>query len=384
MAGFKFFSTAFAGQFERLADRVFTGLNHLIAFPALDPMPVQGCLPLFFLRRQLRGREVESPDKFQIDVYLLRPVTVYLFWGVDDDPLNKLVYHRRGQFRKIRVLLCQGEEPFHIGGVLLKAVQRRFRLHDGLTERRLLLLVPGKEGVKSFLAYAPHRIGFVQLPDDGVQFLTPPLVLVQSALQIFCRLRLPDFGRSPDLLDKLALIGNGVGAGRADGFQNQCPQSLGGDVVIAAGTAVILPGQRVSGAVEPVRWIGLGGVSPRPMVIQLRAAVGAVEKPGQGIGLADGVVAAGRFPQFLGKLPGLLIHDSLMGVFKPCVDKRDAAQKHRDKVKQCAENPKIIANKRRKKLDISKQPPVSKNLRTKDAKSAIYGRSKLAIHLPPK
>ena len=99
MAGFKFFSTAFAGQFERLADRVFTGLNHLIAFPALDPMPVQGCLPLFFLRHQLRGREVESPDKFQIDVYLLRPVTVYLFWGVDDDPLNKLVYHRRGQFR---------------------------------------------------------------------------------------------------------------------------------------------------------------------------------------------------------------------------------------------------------------------------------------------
>ena len=71
-------------------------------------------------------------------------------------------------------------------------------------------------------------------------------------------------------------------------------------------------------------------------------------------------------------------------ILEPCVDKRDAAQKHRDKVKQCAENPKIIANKRRKKLDISKQPPVSKNLRTKDAKSAIYGRSKLAIHLPPK
>ena len=67
---------------------------------------------------------------------------------------------------------------------------------------------------------------------------------------------------------------------------------------------------------------------------------------------------------------------------QPCVDKRDAAQKHRDKVKQCAENPKIIANKRRKKLDISKQPPVSKNLRTKDAKSAFYRRSKLAIHHP--
>ena len=52
------------------------------------------------------------------------------------------------------------------------------------------------------------------------------------------------------------------------------------------------------------------------MIIQLCAAVGAVEKPGQGIGLADGVVAAGRFPQLLGKLPGLFIHDGLMGIFK--------------------------------------------------------------------
>ena len=55
-----------------------------------------------------------------------------------------------------------------------------------------------------------------------------------------------------------------------------------------------------------------------------------------------------------------------------------AAKKRRNKVKQYVENPKIIANKRRKKLDFSKQPPVSKNLRTGDAKSASYGRSKLA------
>ena len=63
MAGFKFFPTAFADQLERLADHVFAGLDLLIAFPALDPMPVQGSLPLFFLRRQLRGGEVEPTDR---------------------------------------------------------------------------------------------------------------------------------------------------------------------------------------------------------------------------------------------------------------------------------------------------------------------------------
>lgn len=65
MAGFKFFSAAFADQLERLADRVFAGLHHLVAFPALDPMPVQRCLPLFFLRRQLRGGEVKPPINFR-------------------------------------------------------------------------------------------------------------------------------------------------------------------------------------------------------------------------------------------------------------------------------------------------------------------------------
>ena len=164
--GFKFFPTAFADQLERLADSVFAGLDLLIAFPALDPMPVQGSLPLFFLRRQLRGGEVEPPDKFQIDVHFLRPVAVNLFRGVDDDLFDEFIYHRRGQFRKVRVLFRQGEEPFHVGGVLLEAVQRRFCLHDGLTERRLLLLIPGKKGVKAFLADAPHRVRFIQLLDD--------------------------------------------------------------------------------------------------------------------------------------------------------------------------------------------------------------------------
>ena len=66
----------------------------------------------------------------------------------------------------------------HTGSVLLEAVQRRFRLHDGLPECRMLLLIPGKQSVKSLLADAPYGVGFVQLFDDGVKFLTSPPVLV--------------------------------------------------------------------------------------------------------------------------------------------------------------------------------------------------------------
>ena len=181
-------------------------------------MPVQGCLPLFFLRRQFRGGEVKPPDKLQINLDLLCSISIHLFRGMDDDFLNELVNHRRSQFRKIRVLLCQSEEPFHVGGVLLKAVQRRLRLRDGLPERCLFLLIPGKESVKAFLSNASHRIGFVQFLDDGVQFLTAPPVFVQFAFQVFRRLRLPDFGRRPDLLDKLRFVGNGVGAGGSNRF----------------------------------------------------------------------------------------------------------------------------------------------------------------------
>ena len=83
MTGFKFFPTAFIGQLEWLSDNMFAGLHHLIAFPALDPMAVQGCLPLFFLRRQLRGGEVKPPNKFQINLDFLRPVAVNLFRGMD-------------------------------------------------------------------------------------------------------------------------------------------------------------------------------------------------------------------------------------------------------------------------------------------------------------
>ena len=83
--GLKLFPAAFAGQLKRLADGVFAGLYHLVAFPALDTMPVQGRLPLFFLWGKLRDGEVKPPDKLQIDLDLLRSVAVYFLRGMDDD-----------------------------------------------------------------------------------------------------------------------------------------------------------------------------------------------------------------------------------------------------------------------------------------------------------
>ena len=120
------------------------------------------------------------------------------------------------------------------------------------------------------------------------------------------------------------------------------------------------------------------------MVIQLRAAVGAVEKPGQGIGLADGVVAAGGLSQLLGKFPSLLIHDGLVGVLKPCIDEKDTAQKQKNKITYFMQKRNIEAGKKIKKLAFSKRSPVSKKLRTRDAKSTFYRWSKLAIRLSPK
>ena len=158
---------------------MFAGLDFLVAFTALNTMPVQGSLPFFFLRCQLRGGEVKPPDKLQINLDFLRPVAVYLFRGMDDDLFDELVYHGRGQFREIGVFLRKSEEAFHIGGVLLEAVQRRFRLRDRLPECRLLLLIPDKQSVKAFLANASHCVGFVQLLDDGIQLLTAPPILVQ-------------------------------------------------------------------------------------------------------------------------------------------------------------------------------------------------------------
>jgi hypothetical protein len=73
-----------------------------------------------------------------------------------------------------------------------------------------------------------------------------------------------------------------------------------------------------------------------------------------------------------------------MGVFKPCIDEKDTAQKQKNKITYFMQKRNIEAGKKIKKLAFSKRSPISKKLRTRDAKSTFYRWSKLAIRLSPK
>ena len=69
---------------------------------------------------------------------------------------------------------------------------------------------------------------------------------------------------------------------------------------------------------------------------------------------------------------------------KPCIDEKDTAQKQKNKITYFMQKRNIEAGKKIKKLAFSKRSPVSKKLRTRDAKSTFYRWSKLAIRLSPK
>ena len=120
-------AAALAGQHEGLSDSVFTGLDFLIALPAADALFLQKFLPLDLFLGQLRCGKLKLPDKAKVDLHLLYPVAVDFFRGVDDDFLNKLVDHGRGQLRKIGILPCQLQKLLHTGTVLCESGQPFFR-----------------------------------------------------------------------------------------------------------------------------------------------------------------------------------------------------------------------------------------------------------------
>ena len=116
-------------------------------------------------------------------------------------------------------------------------------------------------------------------------------------------------------------------------------------------------------------------------MVQLRPAVRAVGKPGKHTHFSQLCRAAALLPILLYKFPYLLINDGFVGVLKPCVDEKDTARKQRNKITQYQEKCNVRVQKGKEKLNFPKQSPVSENLRTGDAKSAFYRRSKLAIRL---
>lgn len=94
--------------------------------------------------------------------------------------------------------------------------------------------------------------------------------------------------------------------------------------------------------------------------------------------------ASGIFSDALHIVKGFLVDDGLMRVLKPCIDEKDTAQKQKNKITYFMQKRNIEARKKIKKLAFSKRSPVSKKLRTRDAKSTFYRWIKLAIRLSPK
>jgi len=103
-----------------------------------------------------------------VDLHLLHPVTVNFFRGVDDDFLNKLVDHGRGQLREVGVLPCQLQKLLHTGTFLCESGQPFFHFCDRGLQRFLLSFVICQQTVKALIGNASDSKGFIELFDDGV------------------------------------------------------------------------------------------------------------------------------------------------------------------------------------------------------------------------
>ena len=265
----------------------------------------------------LRRGKLKLPDKPKVDFHLLHPVAVNALWGVDDDFLNKLVDHGRGQLGKIGVLPCQLQKLLHTGTVLCESGQPFFHFCDRNLQRFLLGFVICQQTVKALIGNASDSKGFIELFDDGVQLGNTLFVLAQPSLGILGCLCLSELGGGVHLFHKRCLIGKRKGADRADGVQNQGAQSLGRDIMAAAGSGTLLAGKSIGGTIEEVRWIGIVlHAAFGAVIIHLLAAVGAVQKAGQRICLTQRVDALGRLAELLCKLPCFPVHNGLVGILK--------------------------------------------------------------------
>ena len=218
-------------------------------------MPFELPLPLDFFLAQLRDRQLKPPDEPQMDLHFLHPVTVDLFRGVDDDFLNKLVDHGRGQLGEVRVLLCQLQKLLGSVGVLGKGGHLRFHFGDRFRQCFLLRLIFRQQTVEAFAGNAPDGKGFIELLDDGIQLRNPLFLLVQPPLGFLGRFCLSQLGGGAYLLQKSVPVRDGKGTGCPDGFQDQLPQHLAADIVSAASVGAFLMRQRIGGAIVKIRRI---------------------------------------------------------------------------------------------------------------------------------
>ena len=84
------------------------------------------------------------------------------------------------------------------------------------------------------------------------------------------------------------------------------------------------------------------------MIIHFGPAVGAEHQPSQRISHACGVCPAHSFSDVLCQFPGFWVNDGLVGILKPCVDKKDTSKKRRNKIIQCERKDRFAMSKARK------------------------------------
>ena len=174
-----------------------------------------------------------------------------------------------------------------------------------------------QQTVKAFIGDAPDGKGFIELFDDSIQLGNALFVLTQLSSGVLGRFCLPELGSRAHLFHERRLIGNRKGADRSDGVQNQGAQSLGRDIMAAAGGNVLLPGEGIGGTIEKVRWIGIIlRAASGTVIIHLLATIGAVQKAGQRIRFTQRVDALWRLTELLCKLPCFPVHNGLVGILE--------------------------------------------------------------------
>lgn len=107
-------------------------------------------LPLDFFLGQLRCGKFKLSDEFQIDFNLLHTVAVYLFGSVNNDLVDKFVYHHCGQLREVGVPLGKFHKLLHTGGVFFKRGQPLLRIRNRRLQGFLLRFVFGKQAAERF------------------------------------------------------------------------------------------------------------------------------------------------------------------------------------------------------------------------------------------
>ena len=110
------------------------------------------------------------PDEYQINLDLLHSVAIHLFGSMDNDLVDELVNHHRGQLGEIGVFLGKLHKLFHTDGIFLKRRYPLFRFCHGYLQGFLLGFIFSKQSIEAFIGNASDGKGLVELFDDIARY----------------------------------------------------------------------------------------------------------------------------------------------------------------------------------------------------------------------